>query len=216
MLQLFWVLVAFSLMYTLKPAAGEIDILECINASGQGQMGVDEAVESASAGDLESLQQGMGDACFGVSAVLRMTFALFLFHALMLLLILPRNDCASVIHDGGWIFKFILVGGLFVAFFWIPISVFQVWAEISRYVSILFLLIEGLYVLIAAITFNDYLINTKTNDETWRNVFMLIYTIFLTACSVTLLVLSFIWFLGTGAGDETDFEDLEAIEETGE
>ena len=212
LLQLFWVLLSFSLMYTLKPAAENIDFVECVRASGQAEMSRDAAVESVRTNDREALEAGSGDACFGVSAVLRMTFALFLFHVFILLLISPRGDCAAVIHDGGWALKFILVGGAFTAFFWIPISFFQTWAEISRYASILFLIIQVLYVLIGAIAFNDYLVNRPTDDDPWKHTFLLIYTIFLTVCSIVLIVFAFIWFLG--GGDDTDVDD-EAMEEDG-
>jgi len=72
---------------------------------------------------------------------LRMTFALVVFHAILLLLIMGRNECASIVHDGGWFFKIIVVAALYIGFFWLPISFIKVWAEISRYVGILFLLI---------------------------------------------------------------------------
>lgn len=70
-----------------------------------------------------------------------MTFALLIFHVLTLLFILPRNECASVIHDGGWTLKFFVIAAIFTGMFWVDISFFQVWGEICRYVSILFLII---------------------------------------------------------------------------
>lgn len=77
----------------------------------------------------DSVGQGQGKgqdgtACFGISAVLRMTFALFLTHFVILLMILPRNTCAAVIHDGGWCLKFFGTLALFIIFFWIPIDFF--------------------------------------------------------------------------------------------
>lgn len=52
----------------------------------------------------------------GLLFVYRMTFALFLYHVLMLLLILPRTACSEAIHDGGWLLKFILIAAMFAAF----------------------------------------------------------------------------------------------------
>jgi len=106
-----------------------------------------------------------GSACFGISAVLRMTFALFLIHVLIMFLILPRNSCAAVIHDGGWCCKFFLAIGLFIGFFWIPISFFSVWATISRWVGILFLVIQVLYVLAGAITFNEFMVGAEDENQ---------------------------------------------------
>lgn len=91
-------------MFTLKPLGAK-----CNEFSGQSDL-------SANTDD--------GTACFGASAVLRMTFALFLFHLLIFLLILPKNTCAAYIHDGGWALKYIIVYAAFIAFFFVDVSVF--------------------------------------------------------------------------------------------
>lgn len=102
------VLIAFTLMYTLKPLT-----------DGNGQF-------ITCAGEDSNLinKEGAATACFGTSAVLRMTFSLFIFQIVILLLILPRNDCASVIHDGGWTLKYILVFVMFTLMFWVPMGFF--------------------------------------------------------------------------------------------
>lgn len=82
-----------------------------------------------------------GTACFGTAAVLRMTLSLFIFHIFIILLILPLNDCASVIHDAGWAIKILIIIGMFIGFFWVDITIFRLWAEISRYVSLCFMII---------------------------------------------------------------------------
>ena len=150
-LQLVAVLVAFILMFTFKPAGAK-----CNDASGQS--------------DQVAGTDG-GTACFGASAVLRMTFALFIFHLAILLLILPKGTCASYIHDGGWCFKILAVFGLFIGFFFVHASVFKVWAEISRYVSILFLLFQSLFIIESAYMLSIYMIDRKTKneaDENWK------------------------------------------------
>lgn len=129
-----------------------------------------------------------------------MTFTLLIFHLIILLLILPRNDCAAVIHDGGWTLKYLLVLAVFTGMFWVPMGFFQVWAEISRYASILFMIIQCLYILIGAYGLGDYMVNQKTNDESWRNGVLLVYTVLLFLASVALIITSFIWFTGTGCG----------------
>lgn len=125
------VLIAFVMMFTLKPLADSSDFISCVEATGQDkswELYTDEEKNQASA-------------CFGISAVLRMTFALFVFHFFMLLLILPRMECSAVIHDGGWCLKLTLIIVIFICFFFIPIEFFAVWAEISRYAGIIFLLV---------------------------------------------------------------------------
>ena len=126
-----------------------------------------------------------------------MTFALACFHVLIILLILPRGQCSAVIHDGGWCLKFFIITALFIGFFWIPISFFQVWAEISRYVSILFLLIQVFYILDGAYSFNDYMANRPTNHDNWKFGVLLFYTVILIAASISIIVGSFFWFIGS-------------------
>ena len=70
-----------------------------------------------------------------------------------------------MIHDGGWPLKFILVLAIFIGFFWIDISFFQVWGEICRYISVIFMIVQALYILAGAYTFNEYMIKSESNDE---------------------------------------------------
>lgn len=59
-------------------------------------------------------------ACYGTSAFVRLSFALLIFHILMLLVTMVRTETAADIHDGCWCFKIILILGLFLSAFWIP------------------------------------------------------------------------------------------------
>jgi len=95
-------------MYTLKPLSESNDqFITCIG------------------GDSNLInKEGAATACFGTSAVLRMTFTLLIFHFIIFLLILPRNECASVIHDGGWTLKYLLIFVIFTAMFWVPMGFF--------------------------------------------------------------------------------------------
>ena len=179
LLQLVCVLTAFIMMFTIKPLAESWTFLECQEISKQ---------------DDESVS-----ACFGTAAVLRMTFALFLFHVIILLSILPRGSCAAMVHDAGWVFKFILIIALFIGCFFLPIGFFLVWAEISRYLSIIFFIIEVLYILVGAYALGEHMVSKEadsTVSENWRNGVLLFYTILLTAGSILLIVFSFIQFQG--------------------
>jgi hypothetical protein len=117
----------------------------------------------------------------------------------MIVLISPRVTCSAMIHDGGWCFKFLIVAGLFVGFFWIPIKVFEIWAVVSRWVSIGFFLLQVLYVLSGAYTFNDFMTGEEDDGQPCRLRTLLIYTIFLTFGSIALSGASFLWFLGYDA-----------------
>ena len=97
---LFWVLIAFILMWTFKPVFDFIGALDCPEASG---------------GD---------SACFGTSAVLRMSFSLVVFHVITIAVIYPKVTCSSNFHDGLWCIKFILVLAFFICCLFIPNSFF--------------------------------------------------------------------------------------------
>mmetsp|Transcript_31953 Transcript_31953/g.23092 ORF Transcript_31953/g.23092 Transcript_31953/m.23092 type:complete len:139 (+) Transcript_31953:65-481(+) len=86
-------------------------------------------------------EAGGGSVCFGASAVVRMAFALFLYHLIILIAISPRAGCSSVIHDGFWTLKFILILAVYIAVFWIPHSFFLIWAHVCRVGSVLFLIV---------------------------------------------------------------------------
>ena len=191
MMQLFCVLIAFVMMFTLKPLADNIDKDLCVGDEDYSKM-TDLEIEASES------------ACFGVSAVLRMTFALVIFHALILILILGRNECASIIHDGGWAFKVIIVLALYIGFFWLPLSFIKVWAEVSRYIGIIFLLIQVLYILDGAYTYNEYMKQFLNEDGSanWQSMVMIIYTLLALSASVGIIIGSFFWFLGNSDSSE--------------
>ena len=54
------------------------------------------------------------DACMGTSAIIRMSFVLAVFHFLVFVIILARNTAAAIFHDGCWLFKSLLVVGMFI------------------------------------------------------------------------------------------------------
>jgi hypothetical protein len=83
---------------------------------------------------------GDGSACMGTSAIIRMTFVLACFHLVVLLIILARNSCAAMFHDGFWLLKFVFVLAFFIGSTWIPISFFQGYMSFARIVSIFFLI----------------------------------------------------------------------------
>ena len=53
----------------------------------------------------------------GASSVYNMTFTLFLFHLIIILMLLPKAECSRYIHDGGFCFKFILIVIIYGIFF---------------------------------------------------------------------------------------------------
>ena len=65
-----------------------------------------------------------GTACFGVSAIYRMSFVLAVFHSIMLIICLTRSGAAAYFHDGCWTFKFLVITCAFILSLWIPNTFF--------------------------------------------------------------------------------------------
>ena len=49
--------------------------------------------------------------------------------------------CSSMIHDGCWMLKFVVIIAAYVAVFWIPNSFYYGWAYFARIVSGIYLVI---------------------------------------------------------------------------
>ena len=84
---------------------------------------------------------GGGSECFGISSAFRASFTLFLYHAIMLLMICPRAQCSNAIHDGFWGCKIILLIVLYVLVYFIPYKFYVSWGWICLVVSAFFLFI---------------------------------------------------------------------------
>ena len=85
--------------------------------------------------------------CLGISSVYRMSFTLFIFHIIVILFSLISKDCAKVFNLDCWSFKILLVMVLYFSMFFIPNTLFLIYAEISRYLSILFLIYQALVII---------------------------------------------------------------------
>ena len=202
-LQLFFVLLSFVLMFTLKAAVDEIGIISCTESSGMGVNStytIDGYFYGTSAQKemtQEEKEESVSSACLGISAVLRMSFTLFIFHAVIFFAIIPRNDCASILHDGFWCCKFLLVITLFTCFFFLHIDFFDVWMEICRYVSICFLLLQTIYMVSSAFSFNDYIKLAYSDDESTGHWIMLLLSIILNGGALVITSFCIVWFLGS-------------------
>ena len=76
----------------------------------------------------------------GVSAIIRMSFALACFHTIVLIIILGRNTASAVFHDGCWLAKSLMVFTMFVGFMWIPNGFFHGYMSFARFVSVFFMI----------------------------------------------------------------------------
>jgi len=143
---------------------------------------------------------GSGSACFASSGMVRMSWALCFFHLFVFLVILARNDCAAMFHDGWWCLKFLIVLGLFVSAMWIPNDVIIVYMQIAKYVSIAFLCYQAVLMLIVAYVLNDVLVgnvNAEAGEAmSCSGVILLVLFLLFTGGNITWIVFSFIKFGG--------------------
>ena len=65
-------------------------------------------------------EAGGGSFCFGPSAIVRISFALAVFHVVIFFIILFRSTMAAIVHDGCWGVKYLLVLAMFIGSLWIP------------------------------------------------------------------------------------------------
>ena len=85
-------------------------------------------------------ESGGGKACAGASAIVRLSFALAIFHAIMFGITCLRNNGAAMFHDGCWLAKSLIVLGLTTALLWVPNDpVIIGYMKFARWISIAFL-----------------------------------------------------------------------------
>lgn len=130
-----------------------------------------------------------------MSAVFRISFILVLFHLLVFLVCLMRNQFAAVFHDGWWSFKFLLVLVAYIASFFMNNDFFKGYVVLAKITSVFFLIYQGLTMLSLS-----YVLN-KVAVEYWENtnsnliaIIILVVTIIIYILDGIFLIFQFIWF----------------------
>lgn len=115
----------------------------------------------------------------------RASFALCLFFAGMLIL----SACSDYVNRSMWTLKLIVSIGLFVAFWWGDNSFFSAWAEICRYISFAWLLIQALLILDIGFDIHDIILPVAADSNDWASgiakVGYLVLTLLFFALSIT-------------------------------
>lgn len=71
-----------------------------------------------------------------------MSLALLILFALMFFCMLLRSRISMIFNEGCFFFKYILVVGLTIGFLWVKDDVFETFAHVCQYISILYMLIQ--------------------------------------------------------------------------
>ena len=88
-----------------------------------------------------------------------------MFQLLVWLISITKTKEAAAFHDGFWTLKFIIVLLFFVGSMWIPNDPFMVgYMKVARYSSSLFLVYQGLIMLVVAHTINSALVGAADSD----------------------------------------------------
>lgn len=166
---MFWICVAYLMIYTMGYIFDKVPWLECSDASGG---------ESA---------------CFGTSAIVRMSFSLLLFHIMILITLIPRMTCSAAFHDGCWCVKFLVTFAIFVITFFIDNSFFKGYTHFARVLSFFFLIVQLFMVVITAYILNDLFVNAydasnNANERTGRACVLIGGTIIMTVGSIVWMV----------------------------
>ncbi|CDW86304.1 membrane protein [Stylonychia lemnae] len=177
--QFFWIFVSIALLFSAKKLVDILPhFLQCPDQSGD------------------------DSACMGPSAIIRMSFVLMCFHVLVLCIIVTRNQCASIFHDGCWGMKFISVLIFFIITMWIPNSFFEGYTQFARIVSIIFLMLQALIMLVVAYKINEVLVGNYERENTsglgCSGVIIIVLTAIITAGDITWAIFQYIWYHGCG------------------
>jgi hypothetical protein len=94
-----------------------------------------------------------------------MSFVLFCFHLFVFVIILSRTQMAAAFHDGCWCFKSCLVFAGYVASMWISNDFMQGYLIMAQWLSAMYLVYQGLLMLIVAYKVNDTLFQNYKDDD---------------------------------------------------
>jgi len=64
-----------------------------------------------------------------------------------------------------WVLKFLISNGIFIGFFWSDNNVFDIWAEITRVLSLIWLQAQSLLILDVAHDIHDIIITNADSEE---------------------------------------------------
>lgn len=133
--------------------------------------------------------------CFGITTIMRMSWALCMFHLLMLIIILPRIRCSQAFHDGIWPIKIILVIGFFMLAHAIPVEFYvNFWVHAARFGSVVFFLIQTYMLLDLGYKWNEQLLAGNKDETEWAYKVMMGYTITLFLINIAVVVILFVYF----------------------
>lgn len=139
------------------------------------------------------------ESCFGASLILRVSLALAILYLLLFFAMLFKDDFSYKINKNCWIFKYLLPLGLTVGFFFIGNGFFKVYAQISLYGGILYLILQDLAFNEYFIRFSNGAVAKSAKNGCYTIVYWFLVLLFL-AVTILLIALSFKYNYGCSSG----------------
>eukprot|EP00753_Platysulcus_tardus_P008474 PLAT16042.2.p1 GENE.PLAT16042.2~~PLAT16042.2.p1 ORF type:complete len:440 (+),score=159.38 PLAT16042.2:26-1321(+) len=132
--------------------------------------------------------------CLGDQAVYRVSFALTVFFTLMMVI----TACSRDFHLGNWLGKIALLFIVLAGSFFVPSPVFDVYADIARVASALFLVIQILILIDFAYTWNESWV--ARGERKW-DAAVLICSLAMYVVALVGIILMFVYFGGCDANN---------------
>lgn len=138
-------------------------------------------------------------ACYGASIIFRISFVLFVCYFIMLLLMLPKDDFSYRANRHLWLAKWTLPLLMFVGTLFIKNPMFEQYAQVSKYLGIIYLLMQDF-------SFNEFFFrwtNTWISKASNNCCYAILYIVFFIASlggTLLFLILNFVWNWKSGCG----------------
>ena len=142
-----------------------------------------------------------GSVCMGISAVYRMSLTLAFFHLVMLTVIsiskIVESELGSIFNDGCWALHILMISTIFILSLYIPNEYVNIYGYLSRFLSIFFLIFQGICILSIAYKMNEVLVGYHTESGTSLSLILLLgITISIYIFDAVFLYLLIKWFSG--------------------
>lgn len=129
----------------------------------------------------------------------------------MTLIMLCRNICAQVINEGLFLFKYLLVIGLFVGFLFVSNSVFEDYATATKYISIIYMVVQSIILIDLFYMLAIGWVQKYDEGQSCYAGYLIFWTIVFEAGAVFLNVYGYIKFSSTDNGQCTSLTWVNVI-----
>ncbi|OMJ92313.1 hypothetical protein SteCoe_4975 [Stentor coeruleus] len=136
------------------------------------------------------------DACYGINAVYRETFAICIFYIFMALMSRQNSKWFIEFNNGCWGLKLISISTIFIFTLFIPYEFFDIYKEFARYISIIYLIIQLSIYVDLSYTWSDNWtkIYEQSNFTSYKYSLLFFFSGIFWVISLVTTVLNYYWF----------------------